>query len=615
MTIEAEILDMSQLGLITFRLRYPRYLHSEILRHRMFAHSVVSSRAVGFENMVKAIGVDIAKPVKWLSDKKGMSAGEELSKDVTDKIERLWAEAFETSSSYARELHELGLHHSVTNRLLEPWMNINQVLTSCHWSNFYKLRISEFADVTICALATEMKRVAEEYIINNPKMKWKTVHMPFVEEEEMKQHDLLTLMKISAARCARMSYLPIGESERDIDKDVKLADKLITQDHWCYDDKTEIFTNRGWILFENLEQTDKVAAVVDNGEKFVFNFEIPSHIHKSYYSGDMCTVQSSRIDFSVTPNHSMLFGQRKKTGGYGKPEILRADELMKRNGRIYCQASASETKENNLGDFERGCIYGFFLGDGFTRSNKVQWRLKIERKLSYMRSLLHKLGISYVENKCDNDVIQFSCNRNHNAFNYVEDLKCRDKRIDYKIYEESLDFIKGVFDGLINSDGSVDSRGHVVYDTTSNTLASDVMYLSVFLGKNPTLVNRLREKKEHAPCFRIQIKNNNIVHQINDTRNEDSKMKYIKYIGIVYCATVSTGILLVRRNGKQMICGNSPFEHQAVYLPYDKLTELKSQFPEKNWSGNYQCAHWLQSRWLFEHATEEIRKQYSKISP
>ena len=259
MTIEASILDMSQLGLISFQLRYPRYIHSEVLRHRMLSHSVVSSRAVGFENMLKAVANNIAKPVIWNSDQRGMSGGDELSEEKIILAEKVWEQAFISAANFAKELHELGVHHSISNRIIEPWVHINQVLSSCHWSNFYKLRISEFADPTICALATEMKRVAEEYIINNPKIKWKTVHMPFVDEEEMKIYDLLSLMKISAARCARMSYLPIGESERDIDKDLKLANKLINQSHMSpfehqavylpYDKLTELkskFPEKNW---------------------------------------------------------------------------------------------------------------------------------------------------------------------------------------------------------------------------------------------------------------------------------------------------------------------------------------------------------------------------------
>lgn len=40
--------------------------------------------------------------------------------------------------------------------------------------------------------------------------------------------------------------------------------------------------------------------------------------------------------------------------------------------------------------------------------------------------------------------------------------------------------------------------------------------------------------------------------------------KWEKYEGKVYCATVSTGFMLVRRNGKPVVCGNTPFERGIV---------------------------------------------------
>ena len=37
----------------------------------------------------------------------------------------------------------------------------------------------------------------------------------------------------------------------------------------------------------------------------------------------------------------------------------------------------------------------------------------------------------------------------------------------------------------------------------------------------------------------------------------------------IYCCTVPSGMLLVRRNGKQVVCGNTPLEH-ALRCPTKK---------------------------------------------
>lgn len=49
-----------------------------------------------------------------------------------------------------------------------------------------------------------------------------------------------------------------------------------------------------------------------------------------------------------------------------------------------------------------------------------------------------------------------------------------------------------------------------------------------------------------------------------DGRSLSYSESWEPYSGMVYCATVSTGFLVVRRNLKVAVSGNSPFEHQAT---------------------------------------------------
>ena len=58
---------------------------------------------------------------------------------------------------------------------------------------------------------------------------------------------------------------------------------------------------------------------------------------------------------------------------------------------------------------------------------------------------------------------------------------------------------------------------------------------------------------EHSP--RIEINQNG--------RSLSYKESFDEYNGMIYCATVSTRALLVRRNDKVVVSGNSPFEHIA----------------------------------------------------
>lgn len=69
----------------------------------------------------------------------------------------------------------------------------------------------------------------------------------------------------------------------------------------CFDDQTEILTERGWISFKELTMEDKVASLL-NGETVYKN---PTAIQVSDYDGKMYCVKNDKVDLMVTPNHCM----------------------------------------------------------------------------------------------------------------------------------------------------------------------------------------------------------------------------------------------------------------------------------------------------------------------
>ena len=49
----------------TFLLTYPRFIHSELMTHRMFSRNSASSRAIPFEKMVKDVLENPFIPIAW----------------------------------------------------------------------------------------------------------------------------------------------------------------------------------------------------------------------------------------------------------------------------------------------------------------------------------------------------------------------------------------------------------------------------------------------------------------------------------------------------------------------------------------------------------------------
>ncbi len=116
---------------------------------------------------------------------------------------------------------EAGLHKQVSNRLLEPFMWHYVIVTATEWENFYQQRCNPAAQPEIRAVAEAM-REAMENSTPHP-VDYGDWHAPYVSaEDDVHGEDML---KVSAARCARVSYLT-HDGKRDLSKDIELYDRL-----------------------------------------------------------------------------------------------------------------------------------------------------------------------------------------------------------------------------------------------------------------------------------------------------------------------------------------------------------------------------------------------------
>jgi len=247
MTIEAKIIldsiSQEEIRLTTFQLRYPRFIHAELMTHRVFSRNASSSRAIPVARMIEDLRRDPAMPIYWGSNKSGMQAGEELSEDEIDACKITWFDAMHNSIKYAEELIESGLHKQISNRILEPWAHINVVVTATEYENFFALRSHPDAQPEIKVLSDLMQEARAN---STPKLllpgEW---HLPYITKEDwstarfLAKKDRITrdepmydelvepLKLVSVARCARVSYLTHDGRQTTVEEDLALADKLI----------------------------------------------------------------------------------------------------------------------------------------------------------------------------------------------------------------------------------------------------------------------------------------------------------------------------------------------------------------------------------------------------
>lgn len=228
--ILADSLAPCKKRLTTFELTYPRFVHSELMTHRMFSRNSASSRAIPIEKMIDRVMEDPAMPVHWGKNQPGMQAEEELTGHELAVVQSEWINARNDAVFNARRMLAAGGHKQIVNRILEPWMWITVICSSTEYGNFFNLRCHPAAQPEIRKLAEMM---AETYHQQSPKQlsagEW---HLPLVHLEDREQiEDVALLGKISAGRCARVSYLT-HDGKRDHQADIDLADRLSAAGHW-----------------------------------------------------------------------------------------------------------------------------------------------------------------------------------------------------------------------------------------------------------------------------------------------------------------------------------------------------------------------------------------------
>jgi hypothetical protein len=244
-SVVADSISPDGVRLTTMLLRYPRFIHAEFMTHRMFSRNASSSRAIPVERMLEDVMTDPAKPVRWGVNGKGMQDHGEMTVFGQRTAESDWLRARDAAVEVARTMLDRPerAHKQIINRILEPFMHISVLVTATEWSNFFWLRDHKDADPTIALLAaTALKAYQDSRPREVDVGGW---HLPFIGDDDLKtftlwflqdgpkdEEELIVLVtalacRVSAARCARVSYLNHDGTVPDPTKDLELFKRLV----------------------------------------------------------------------------------------------------------------------------------------------------------------------------------------------------------------------------------------------------------------------------------------------------------------------------------------------------------------------------------------------------
>jgi hypothetical protein len=179
-SIVADSINEHGCRLTTFIVTFPRFILAEFNTHRMLSRNSASSRARPFKVMLKDVMEDPFVPIRWMSAHKGMQGDSFLDGAEAEAAKVKWLAARDAAVAAAIELDKLQVTKQFVNRLLEPFLWHQVIVTATDFENFFALRAHPDAELHINLLG---QRMLEAYNASTPQRlspgEW---HVPFHDQ-------------------------------------------------------------------------------------------------------------------------------------------------------------------------------------------------------------------------------------------------------------------------------------------------------------------------------------------------------------------------------------------------------------------------------------------------
>lgn len=356
----------------------------------------------------------------------------------------------------------------------------------------------------------------------------------------------------------------------------------------CFDAETEALTRRGWVPWPEVRDDDELATRDTDGRLV---FQAPLEVTREPYVGELYCFSGRYVDYAVTPNHRFWV---RGPSAFSAFEFRRADSLhgrrfgvpqfgMPQNVDFTCDAAADTFitvagVQMTAGDYAE--LVGWWATEGYARVTPrraytvlYQSRDANPGKFADIEALARRLGLPwsvYRVNGRDSGVVISS--RPLASHLKACGTHSHNKRLPRDLMSHAPSTLRRCYDAMLAGDGNTqqtDAGPRSRYTTVSKGLADDFQELCVRMGsgavvrptkRRATMTINLPDGRSYVsacrPVWECGVALSRTVAQVDGDRNR-AGFSTRAYSGVVYCATMKTGLLYVRRNGKPMLSGNS----------------------------------------------------------
>lgn len=335
----------------------------------------------------------------------------------------------------------------------------------------------------------------------------------------------------------------------------------------CVDRETEFFNGNEWKSIADYKEGDKVLQFNTDTEEA--SLVIPERYIKEKCDKMYHFETKYGIDQTLSGEHRVIYYKRhSRTNTYSPAMEISATELaiMQNEGRFHGKFKTDfkyNGKGIELSDIEIKIMLAVICDGHFNINNpnslNCRINLKKERKIKELIHLLEEYGVSYNTHKTDNGYTIFSFNAPR-----------REKEFSPYWYNCSAEQLKLICENVLQWDGTVNKGNHKSFSTTIKTTANFIQFAFSACGYRATIYINDRVGQPYKTNgkdyirrsveYQVSISDNVMVGMEwhNDGRESNILVQeVIPSDGNKYCFTVPTHSLVLRRNGKIFISGNS----------------------------------------------------------
>jgi thymidylate synthase ThyX len=403
----------------------------------------------------------------------------------------------------------------------------------------------------------------------------------------------------------------------------------------CYDDDTEVLTTDGWKPWPKVDGAESFGTL--NPETSELEYQRADEVFHADYTGPMYRVCSEQVDLLVTTNHRMWiqrFDSRAVRRGEQSFTVETAEGILHKRvryqkcarwtgfspERIEIPATSRTYKRR-----DRACeatrtypgisfpivpfarFLGYYLSEGSVNRHQIVLAQNRGPMLEKMVDAVREMGLPAYVPDTGNGCVRTQCLPLRDM---LADLgHSHNKRVPAMVQGWTPEIIRVFLEAVIEGDGTSHRAFNRVIYTTSREMADDLQVLAIKAGwsANVRVDDRTGLERSMAngqrfrhlrPFYVVSILTKRLTPLVNTGRTLQAPSRYWNeegyndaiedYHGRIHCVKVPNGLLLVRRNGKPVVSGNT---HELIRhrpgtaisqesLRFVRLDEIPFWFPD-----------------------------------